>query len=226
MNDNVDWNSADGNTFASAPACNNHARPLNRTGTFYCLAIHNRKTQRETKHLSDEPAIKPFWRGSFKILIFEKSSHPFCVLWRHSHGPQWAMLLWGHLPVVPLSLHHLRKREEWWKAERGWGRAMEWWVITEKKIGAPYLLSEQVSNTVWPKYVLSHSVSYANQTSRDQPATKVNSASLTSFSLPLKGVSCTWLLAGCPLREIVGKILSSLGFFRNQKHLPFVKVGF
>ena len=55
---------------------------------------------------------------------------------------------------------------------------------------------------------------------------KVNSASLTSFNLPSKGVSCTRLLAGSPLQEIVGKILSLSGFFRNQKHLAFVKVGF
>lgn len=53
-----------------------------------------------------------------------------------------------------------------------------------EKIGASYLLSEQVSNTVWPKYILSHSVSYANATSRNQLATKVDSASRLHSTCP------------------------------------------
>lgn len=89
------------------------------------------------------------------------------------------------LPVAPLPLHlHLRKGEECWQAERGWGQRVEGWIITRKKIGASYLLSEQVLNTVWPKHILSHSVSYANATSRNQPATKVDSASRLHSTCP------------------------------------------
>ena len=54
----------------------------------------------------------------------------------------------------------------------------------QEKIGASCLLSEQVSNTVWLKYILSHSVSYANATSRNQPATKVDSASRLHSTCP------------------------------------------
>lgn len=82
------------------------------------------------------------------------------------------------------------------KREKGVGKSREgmgWGSRTvgndHEKIGASYLLSEQVSNTVLPKYIVSCSVSYANSTSREQPATKVDSASPTSFNLPLKGVS-------------------------------------
>lgn len=119
----------------------------------------------QTNSSFDDSSIKASILRPFKILGLVRTSDQF-----HARVfEEMTMVSAGDFafgscfPVAPLLLHlHLRKGEECWKTERGLGGASDWWVITRKKIEGPCLLSEQVSNTVWPKYTLSHSLSYAN----------------------------------------------------------------
>lgn len=115
MNDNVDWNFANGNNpFASEPAFPNHAGPSNRTGIFYCPAIRKRKIQGETNSslrwvchqtlfialLQDPDIVK-----TFPSVLFVFYGDIAMSLSRGGFGiaSQWH----------PLLLHHLRKAEEW-----------------------------------------------------------------------------------------------------------------
>ena len=134
MNDNIDWNSANGNTFASGPACTNHARPLNGTVSFYCLAIHNRKTQGETKNLSEEPAINPFGKGVVLLRCWYFKNLPIHFVFYGDIGLDLSgRCCFGIISQWYPTHSIISGKERSGEKQRGWGRAMERWVITKKK---------------------------------------------------------------------------------------------
>lgn len=108
-----------------------------------------RHKERQTS--PDEPAIKPFWRGSFNILIFLKIL-PHFVFYGDTAMDLSGWCCLGSSPIGTLSCI-ISGREKSGKKQRERVRIGPWNGGYYRK-NSLYLLSEQVS-AVWPKYVLS-----------------------------------------------------------------------
>lgn len=200
MNENVDWNFANSNPLVSGSAFPNHARPSNRTDNFYCLAIRQRKTQERQAHLSDESTVKPlYW---ILLRSWDYSNLPIsfvCVLDGEIATSLSGRSCFGiHPPVASFCLHRSLQKEVGCSKGEGMGWGGRTVGNYQEKIGASYFLSEQVSNTVQPKYILSCSVSYANSTSSEQPATKLDSASPNFIELALERSIIYLIVRGAP----------------------------